>query len=689
MSNETQKISELLNTSIISENTILPVVAAEGETNSIDIITLRSALLFDKAFETNAAGNAATSKNDSYFVYTDATKTAVLGWMNQGGDSYSPLLDINGAQIRFIAGQTIRGLDYFTNGVNSFADLRTLTPLYAGQRIKLKSWASGEKTGGGEFVARFATATDDGGTIASGAGFYWERIFDSEIDVTFFGADPTGERDSYVSLMNALNYSSNNKILVKQYGICFSSKTIKSPTGIIIDFTGYILFDDRTTLDTDTENFAWVQGLYRGATTDASTTIHNLRLTTDKVDPIRGAGRDNPFDGKGFCAMEYITVGNLYTAGFQLGGVVIKAEKGAIRGNLVETYIRARPSNDSKYISTYGFYNEGADTKIDKLISTKYAQGASTGDFSYYGVIHCWGLPALAPTDSNWVNYQWGTMLLGLNVGTSSYVGFFYCDTPDTTGYDVDSSFDDSTKSYIGYGAVFTGYESKIDNFMFLLYKDKQKLKKVRIMHFKEGRNQHVINYLSCHDGALFDNSNAITYGNRNQDFFQNTISNVSGAYLHQYIDTWSVNAAYHVSFTGVTSHTGTVKYVKRGNSLSIYFNIQIAAVDTSASSFDLKFVNVPVDAINQSATMPIHNFTTWSCIKLPAAAADILSVTKSGTEVGTVSVQRILSGLQISNILNGNITLKFVDISNGTGWVVTAGQLRTGSLIGVISFAL
>lgn len=205
MSNETQKISELLNTSIVSENTILPVVAAEGETNSIDIITLRSALLFDKAFETNEAGNAATSKNDSYFVYTDATKTAVLGWMNQGGDSYSPLLDINGAQIRFIAGQTIRGLDYFTNGVNSFADLRTLTPLYSGQRIKLKAWAAGEKTGGGEFIAVFGTAMDDAGTIAAGTGFYWERVVDESVTPEMFGAKGDGIADDSDALQAAMN----------------------------------------------------------------------------------------------------------------------------------------------------------------------------------------------------------------------------------------------------------------------------------------------------------------------------------------------------------------------------------------------------------------------------------------------------------------------------------------------------
>ncbi|CAM8750615.1 hypothetical protein CENTIMANUS_00004 [Klebsiella phage vB_KpM_Centimanus] len=204
MSNETQKISELLNTSIVSENTILPVVAAEGETNSIDIITLRSALLFDKAFETNEAGNAATSKNDSYFVYTDATKTAVLGWMNQGGDSYSPLLDINGAQIRFIAGQTIRGLDYFTNGVNSFADLRTLAPLYSGQRIKLKAWAAGEKTGGGEFIAVFGTATDDGGIIAAGNGYYWERVINGGLNPEMFGAIGNGVVDDSNSLSKFL-----------------------------------------------------------------------------------------------------------------------------------------------------------------------------------------------------------------------------------------------------------------------------------------------------------------------------------------------------------------------------------------------------------------------------------------------------------------------------------------------------
>lgn len=575
--------------------------------------------------------------------------------------------------------------------VPDYATLKLTVPTYAGQKILLASYNTGTTWGGGEFIAQSGVGVEDGGVnCVVDSSWYWKRVLpENKIDVTMFGCDPTGSTECHGQLMNALNYSAAHGVLLTQSGVTLVGQSVIAPTGIIIDFSGYVVMTDATNLETTYGGYAWVQGAYRGTTTDAYTNIKNLKLSTSLDDLMRGAPRTSPFDGKGLCVMEYITHGYIYTAGFQYGGVYIAKEKGAMRGDMVECYVRARPSNDDKYSKAYGFYNAGADTKIDKLKCIKYARGAWTGDFSYFGVVHCWGLPALISTDPNAEGYKWGTMLAGLFLGTSSYVGYFYCDTPETTGYDVAAVYDDAADIYMGYGLVLVGYESMIDNYMFLIYKDSQKTKKCRIAHYKDGRNQHKIGYLTCHDGALFDDTNAITYANKNQDFFQNYIDNLSGAYLHQYIDTWSANAATHVVFNGVTSHNGTVKYVRRGQSLDVYLNVTFSAVDTSASSFDMKFVNIPTQVLTQSSTMPVHNITTWGGVSRPPAAVDTLNVMNGASQVGTVSVPRNLSGLSISSVTNGLITFKFVDIANGTAWNVSPSQLRVGGLIMSLSMCI
>ncbi|WAK45170.1 hypothetical protein vBKpPHS106_62 [Klebsiella phage VB_KpP_HS106] len=578
-----------------------------------------------------------------------------------------------------------------TRIVDSYANLKTVTPKFAGEIITLSSFNSGANFGFGFYEAVKGSAVEDGGiNCIVNSNWFWRRVLpDNRVDVTMFGCDPTGSTECHEQLMNALNYSATHRVLLTQSGVTLVGQSVIAPTGIIIDFSGYVVMTDATNLETTYGGYAWVQGAYRGTTTDAYTNIKNLKLSTSLDDLMRGAPRTSPFDGKGLCVMEYITHGYIYTAGFQYGGVYIAKEKGAMRGDMVECYVRARPSNDDKYSKAYGFYNAGADTKIDKLKCIKYARGAWTGDFSYFGTIHCWGLPALISTDPNADGYRWGTMLAGLFMGTSSYVGYYYCDTPETTGYDVAAVFDDTNDIYMGYGTIFVGYESMISNYMFLLYKDAQKVKKCRIAHYKDGRNQHKIGYLTCHDGAIFDDTNAITYANKKQDFFQNYIDNLSGAYLHQYIDTWSTDAATHVVFNGVTSHSGTVKYVRRGQSLDVYLNVVFSAVDTSATSFNMKFVNIPTHVLTQSSTMPVHNITTWGGVSRPPAAVDTLNVMNGASQVGTVSVPRNLSGLSISSVTNGLITFKFVDIANGTAWNVSPSQLRVGGLIMSLSMCI
>lgn len=76
-------------------------------------------------------------------------------------------------------------------GVPSFEALRLVQPTSVGQRILLRSYYQGGATGGGEFVARAGTATDDGGTICVPTGtsdLYWQRVGVVDFDVTWFGA---------------------------------------------------------------------------------------------------------------------------------------------------------------------------------------------------------------------------------------------------------------------------------------------------------------------------------------------------------------------------------------------------------------------------------------------------------------------------------------------------------------------
>lgn len=75
--------------------------------------------------------------------------------------------------------------------VESYAALKNIIPDSVGQRILLASYYANGVTGGGEFVARAGTATDDGGTICVPTGsstWYWQRVGVVDFDVTWFGA---------------------------------------------------------------------------------------------------------------------------------------------------------------------------------------------------------------------------------------------------------------------------------------------------------------------------------------------------------------------------------------------------------------------------------------------------------------------------------------------------------------------
>lgn len=81
--------------------------------------------------------------------------------------------------------------------VNSYAELRTTVPSKNGDLAFLRRYnADSTFHGGGDFTGFIGTttATDDGGTLAVGNGFYWKRVINdpSDINVYHFGAKGDG-----------------------------------------------------------------------------------------------------------------------------------------------------------------------------------------------------------------------------------------------------------------------------------------------------------------------------------------------------------------------------------------------------------------------------------------------------------------------------------------------------------------
>lgn len=91
--------------------------------------------------------------------------------------------------------------------VTNFDALRTLVPTSEGVRVKLRGYYAGSTDGGGDFIGHIGTATDDGGSIAAGSGFYWKRDIDYNADILMFGAKRDGVFDSAVPIQNAINYA--------------------------------------------------------------------------------------------------------------------------------------------------------------------------------------------------------------------------------------------------------------------------------------------------------------------------------------------------------------------------------------------------------------------------------------------------------------------------------------------------
>lgn len=103
-------------------------------------------------------------------------------------------------------------------GVKSFDTLRSTPVRTEGQRIFLKSYYENGVTGSGIFIGHIGTKLDDGGTVAQGVGYYWERIqFGSSVSIMDFGCRDNSDSDFAIfdnraRIQAAVDYANNRYV---------------------------------------------------------------------------------------------------------------------------------------------------------------------------------------------------------------------------------------------------------------------------------------------------------------------------------------------------------------------------------------------------------------------------------------------------------------------------------------------
>ena len=139
--------------------------------------------------------------------------------------------------------------------VSSFAALRSVVPSYVGQRILLASHYEGWNAlahapgGGGEFVARAGTATDDNGYVCVPTGqtaFYWQRIPKNpgKVYATEFGLYDGAALDDILNrainycIKKSLGYLSIPALGPAGYTIAGGLEFINSTNGLVIEGPG-------------------------------------------------------------------------------------------------------------------------------------------------------------------------------------------------------------------------------------------------------------------------------------------------------------------------------------------------------------------------------------------------------------------------------------------------------------------
>lgn len=159
---------------------------------------------------------AAMTPLQKLIAAADAKARVVI--LQDGEMSYFPLSDLTAQLAGILSTDVLKSNDALCliGQIQSFDELRKTKPRAEGARVSLRGWNANTCFGGGDFIGHLTRGTDDGGTIAAGSGFYWERVMSdpADLNVTHWGAIPDGKTDAAVAMLNMYNWS-----LAKYQGI--------------------------------------------------------------------------------------------------------------------------------------------------------------------------------------------------------------------------------------------------------------------------------------------------------------------------------------------------------------------------------------------------------------------------------------------------------------------------------------
>lgn len=251
MSENVIKVSELsrLSSPLNPVNLLLTSkkTGAEFDSYAVTAGDIQALIFKDNAFDTVQAGLNATQINEQFYVYTDASKNFVEAFTNVGTSSYLPVT-LNGKTRRYPTAfffenmSTVYGFDLITPVAN-FNMLRALPVTKEGQRVRLSGYNTGTAVGAGEFIGHYGVGTDDGGIIASGPGFYWQRVLpDGLVRASHFnlgsGVDETTKYKSFCAAPYDKVLDQN--VIVSGLGILADNTSIAAINGSTITLSASI-----------------------------------------------------------------------------------------------------------------------------------------------------------------------------------------------------------------------------------------------------------------------------------------------------------------------------------------------------------------------------------------------------------------------------------------------------------------
>lgn len=186
-------------------------VATIGDDGKVPLEQLPSIALAETyPVDSQAAMLALDAQPGSLAIRSDVSKTFVLmalpastltNWKEMLNDALIQLSGNDGLKL--------------VGAVSSYAELKTITPSFAGQLIELRAYnagwaalANGYAEGGGKFIAVNAAGVENGGTICvpnSSTTWHWKRIFDGKFTPEMFGAIGDGNNDDRLPIQNMLD----------------------------------------------------------------------------------------------------------------------------------------------------------------------------------------------------------------------------------------------------------------------------------------------------------------------------------------------------------------------------------------------------------------------------------------------------------------------------------------------------